>query len=136
MADYGLRISRDGVDVKTGDDKDMVLTSKYSNLKGNLSGSGSVSVLNNGVTVTVTIAHGLSYIPMAQGFFSENNSAFAILPYFNSLSGGGLYTQYRHNVTSDSTNVYLKFNIAELLGPPYTYTVYYKHFIFIDKGKL
>ena len=29
MSDYGIRISADGIDVKTGSDKDMVLTSKY-----------------------------------------------------------------------------------------------------------
>lgn len=40
MGDYGFRISKDNISVITGDDKDMVLTSKYPVLKGVLSGGG------------------------------------------------------------------------------------------------
>jgi len=136
MANWGMKISRDGINVNTGADRDMVFTSKYSCLKGSLSGSGSKSVSNNGTVATVTIPHSLGSIPMVQGFFSENNVNFQILPYFNLLSGGGLFTQYHHNVEADSTNVYLRFQITELLGGATNYTVYYKYFIFIDKGKL
>lgn len=136
MADYGMKISRIGIDVKTGNDRDMVFTSKYSCLKGNISGSGSIVVPNDGTVKTVTVAHSLSYIPMVQGYFSENNVNFQVLPYFNLLSGGGLLTQYHHNIQADSTNVYLKFQITELLGGATNYTVYYKYFIFIDKGDL
>ena len=110
--DYGFRISRTGIDVKTGDDKDMVITSKYPNLKGNLSGSGPVSVTEDGVNVTVNVAHGLGYIPMAQGFWSENNSNFGLLPYFNYLHPN----QLSHNIKADSTNVILKFNDLDLIN--------------------
>jgi len=68
--DYGFKISRDGVDVKTGADVDMVITSKYSTLKGSLSGSGSISVpqttkngtitaINTGTEFFTSVAHGL-----------------------------------------------------------------------------
>lgn len=136
MTNFGMKISRTGINVNTGNDRDMVFTSKYSCLKGSLSGSGSTTVQNNGTIVTITIPHSLSYIPMAQAYFSENNANFQVLPYFNLLSGGGLLTQYHHNIKADATNVYLKFQITELLGGPTSYTVYYKYFIFLDKGKL
>ena len=68
--DFGFRISRDGIDVKTGADKDMVVTSKYSTLKGTISGSGSLSVpqsnkngditsINTGTDFLTSVAHGL-----------------------------------------------------------------------------
>jgi len=68
--DLGFRLSRDGIDVKTGADKDMVITSKYSTLKGSLSGSGSISVpqtinlntitaINTGTDFFTCVAHGL-----------------------------------------------------------------------------
>jgi hypothetical protein len=134
---YGIKISKAGVDVSTGSDADMILTSKYSCLKGSLSGSGSQTVANNGTTVTVTIAHGLSYIPMVQGVFSLDNTEFAILPYFNLLGDGvSSLLQVILNVKADSTNVYLTFNLFELIGGAQNYTIYYKYFIFIDKAKL
>ena len=136
MANWGMKISRTGINVNTGNHRDMVFTSKHSCLKGSIRGSGSIVVPNDGTIKTVSVSHGLSYVPMAQGYFSNNNANFQILPYFNLLSGGGLLTQYHHNVQADSTYVYLKFQITELLGGATNYTVYYKYFIFLDKGDL
>ncbi len=132
MGNWGMKCSRDGIDVGSGNDRDMIFTSKYANLKGSLSGSGSKVVPNSGVKQTVTIPHGLSYIPMVQGYHSSDNVDFGILPYFNLL--GTL--QIKFNIKADSTNVYLEFTMAELVDPPANYTIYYKYFIFIDKGKL
>ena len=71
MSSLGIRISQEGVDVKTGLDKQMVLTSKYSIFKGSIQGSGTVSVPRDGTPTTVTIPHGLGYAPMAQAFIKE-----------------------------------------------------------------
>lgn len=43
MGNYGFRISKDGSDVKTCDDKDCVVTSKYPVLKGSVSGNGTIT---------------------------------------------------------------------------------------------
>jgi hypothetical protein len=70
MGSFGMKISPDGVEVKTGADKDMVLSSKYPLLKGSLSGSGTLSVpqsgkigditsINTGTDTLTCVAHGL-----------------------------------------------------------------------------
>lgn len=138
MADYGMRISADGVDVKTGDDKNMILTSKYSMLKGSLSGSGTVSVAQNGTEQTITIAHGLGYIPMIQAFAKDNNSDYFdpyyyLMPIYNYWGAG---TEIAWKAYADTTNVYLKFyyNDDGYGGPNVSIT--YTYYIFIDKGDL
>jgi hypothetical protein len=57
MADYGFKISQDGFDVKTCDDKDLVMSSKFNMLK----------TAATGIT-SGAVAHGLAYIPI---FFSN-----------------------------------------------------------------
>lgn len=56
--DYGIKISQDGFDVKTCDDKDLIMTSKLNLLKTKATGVTSVAV-----------AHGLDYTPI---FFSTS----------------------------------------------------------------
>ena len=130
MADYGFRISHDSKDVKTDSDLDMVVTSKYANLKGSLSGSGTKSIPHNTVQ-TVTIAHGLGYIPFVNAFIDVAQSGdFTIMPVFLMSS----LDQQSYWVKADATNVYLKFWQGNDFGD--TYTVNYKFFIFLDKGKL
>lgn len=50
---YGFKISQDGFDVKTCDDKDLVMSSKFDLLKTSATGTSSTAV-----------AHGLSYVPI------------------------------------------------------------------------
>ena len=55
MLDWGFKISQDGFDVKTCDDKDLVMSSKFDMLKTAFTGLKSPAG---------TIAHGLSYTPI------------------------------------------------------------------------
>lgn len=58
MADYGLKITKDGSAVGSAADKDLVYSSKYNGMKiakHNTSGAG-------------TVSHGLSYVPMFLNF--------------------------------------------------------------------
>lgn len=115
MSSIGIRISEEGVDVKTGLDKQMVLTSKYSIFKGSVQGTGTVSVPRDGTPATVTIPHGLGYAPMAQAFFS-NQVLFGSDVYIPApavLSDGD--NQFNAVVSSDSTNVYITFTTEKLL---------------------
>lgn len=65
--DYGFRISNESIDVKTGADKDMVVTSKYPVLKGAVAGGGTQTVparrtreyTANTNNVLTSTAHGL-----------------------------------------------------------------------------
>jgi hypothetical protein len=111
MSDYGIRISATGIDVKTGADKDMIVTSKCSMLKGSISGSGTVSVVRDSTTTTVTIAHGLGYIPMVTAYWNDRDFDiydsgfyFPMPTYLNAIN---------FRVRADSTNIYLDFSINE-----------------------
>lgn len=115
MTSLGMRISQGGVDVKTGSDEEMVLTSKYSMLKGSTSGTGTVVVPRDGTLETVTIPHGLGYIPMVQALFSDRNQAYwntdnyILFPVYD-FDGS---TEFYCSATADSTNVYLNFRVSD-----------------------
>lgn len=55
MADWGFKISREGFDVKTCDDKDLVMSSEFNMLKTKMTGT---------VGDTYEVAHGLAYVPI------------------------------------------------------------------------
>lgn len=119
MSNLGIRISQTSVDVKTGLDKEMVLTSKYSIFKGSVQGIGSVSVPRNGTPTTVTIAHGLGYSPMAQAFFKSElffGSVYIPIPaVFLLTPTESELIQCNAVVSSDNTNVYITFTFEDLL---------------------
>ena len=129
MGNWGIRISKSGTDVKTGSDKDMIVTSKYSQLKGIIEGNGSIVVAAN-ATGTVTVAHNLGYIPFADGYIKHPlDSNWLQNP---TTADGGLYAiQTWHYM--DSTNLYMKFKV---IGGSSSRTFNYQYFIFLDKGKL
>lgn len=116
MGSLGMRISQDGIDVKTGLDKEMVFTSKYSIFKGSIQGTGSLSVTRDGAPNVVTVAHGLGYIPMVQAMFSDINQVYwntdnYILMPVADFDGS---TEFLARVTADSTNIYITFIVADL----------------------
>jgi len=114
MGSLGMRISQDGVDVKTGTNDQMVLTSKYSIFKGSIQGSGTASVEFDGTPTVVTIPHGLGYVPMVQAMFSDpdgvywNTTNYILMP----VADFDGTTEFLARVTADSTNVYLTFIIS------------------------
>jgi len=135
MADYGFRISYSGADVETCSDLDCVLTSKYANFKGKPAVTGSISVAE-GTKQTVTIAHGLSYIPFVRlsqdmGGYMDAGT-FYDSPIFN---GDGFGTFISAIARSDATNVYLDFEWYDY-GSGVARTFNYVCFISIEKGKL
>ena len=131
MGNYGIRISKNGTDVKTGNDRDMVLTSKYPLLKGKLSGGGSVNV-TSGTISTITINHALGYIPFITIYFK--NAAFGNVWYLTPFNAdAGAETLYVSS-KADANNAYIKFDWWINSGGVETFL--YKYFIFLDKGKL
>jgi len=130
MANYGVRISQDGYDVKTCSDKETIITSKYANFKGSISGSGTKTV-TEGAEATETIAHGLSYIPSVTMFVDVyDDGKYKPAPFYDQ---GRLFEQYYY-AYADSTNVYLVFFAQFFTGGTWDYDYAYK--IYIDKGKL
>lgn len=130
MANYGFKVSKIGDNVTTASDKDLVLTSKYSTFKGTLPGSGTATFSEDSET-TVTISHGLSYIPsvfMLVEVYNDGN--YYPTPFYDS---GALYQQYYY-AYADTSNVYLVF--YEDYGGSTTINRDYSYRIYIDKGKL
>lgn len=116
MSDLGMRVSQEGIDVKTGENQDMVFTSMLSIFKGSIKGSGTISVERDGTPATATIPHGLGYAPMVQAFFKDTDGKiFSPDVYINlpSVFLAGL-TQFNAVVSSDDTNVYITFTITDL----------------------
>lgn len=121
MSSIGIRVAISGVDVKTGADKDMALTSKYSIFKGTISGTGSTTINRNGTPTVITIPHNLGYAPMVQAFYEDlsevTNSPGYYFPLPASDYYGSGYTSYEwsYTVRADNTNIYLKFVFQDLL---------------------
>jgi len=127
MADYGFRISKTG-DVKTCDDLDTSVNSKYSLLKGKLSGSGNITVGGDDIQ-TVTVAHSLGYIPFAQVYIKLNSEGFwRESPLYFAGMGVGTFANHYCN----TGNLYIRF---EQYGSS-SETFYYQYFIYLDKGDL
>ena len=122
MSSLGIRISQEGVDVKTGLDKQMVLTSKYSIFKGSIQGTGTVSVPRNGTPTTVTIPHGLGYAPMVQAFIKEagavvfSSTVWQQLPIYTLYSFPEGDGEFSATISSDSTNIYIEFYMNDLVS--------------------
>lgn len=139
MANLGMKISEENVDVKIGSDEQMVITSKYSTLKGSLSGSGTVVVPQTGVTQTVTIPHGLPNIPIAQAYWNDRDGDFFdpgdyyFMPAYIFGFGG---TDFYFVVRSDATNVYLDFAADDFGSGGASIDIRYSYYIFIDKARL
>lgn len=133
MADYGFRIAEEGQDVKTCSDLKTVVNSKYSNLKGSISGGGTVLIpfSDPDNTVTVTIAHGLGYIPSVRLLVSiSGENWFSDTPYIDNSA----LTERNFKARADATNVY--FDFYYLIYDGSDAAVDYKYFIFIDKAKI
>ena len=83
MGNWGFKISQEGFDVKTCDDKDLVMSSKFDMLKTKATGVKSTAG---------AVAHGLSYVPIF----------FATRPF----STSGHYSLIGDDLTyADSTNI-------------------------------
>lgn len=137
---YGIRISKQGVDVKTGADKDMVFTSKYPVLKGSISGEGSIVVTVDAGYAVVTIPHGLGYAPVPKAYAHEEGfDYYGEMPVSDYIEVTE-YDSYSINwdIESDNTNVYLKFKYETIFGDIgfTTMRIYYAYSINIDKANL
>ena len=62
--DYGIKISKDGYDVKTSDIKDLVMTSKANQWK--IHAQGTISFSGSGY---LTVEHNLGYTPSYLGMY-------------------------------------------------------------------
>lgn len=97
-ADYGVRVSKDGFDVKTCDDVDTIMTSSYF----------TTIIHKKGIDTTGTVVHNLGYIPSFLGFIK--------------YSGDAYLTASNRSISSDENNLY-----CELSAGDEFYYVIFKH---------
>ena len=64
MGDYGIKVTRAGYDITSTEEREYVFWSKYQAVKIYSQGSGTVTIPSGSSTNDVSIAHGLSFIPM------------------------------------------------------------------------
>jgi len=131
MADYGLRISYSG-DVKSVGDKDCAITSKYALLKGSLSGSGTQAGDGDTALYTIQIEHNLGYVPFAQVFVDDVFSGEMQHSPFQGFNGDVLEIMSHR---CDTTKLYITVYVDDF-GVGGEFSVDYKYFIYLDKGKL
>lgn len=106
MGDYGAKVSKEGYSVLTAAPKDLVFSSKYQTLRVHARGSGSITHTGGR---TVTIAHGLGYVPVfiIHSDLGASGSYFQ-LPFTQSY--GISAPQYNEDILTwaDATNIYIK----------------------------
>lgn len=98
MADWGMKISEDGVDVKTATDQQLIISSSFNALK----------VKMVGVANTTSVAHGLAYKPI---YFSmrelDTSSKYGMVG--QDYTGGLPYVDATNFVPAAGNNKYYIF---------------------------
>lgn len=136
MQDFGIKISKPGIDVKTASKEDLVFTSKYDTLKLFKSGNGSQSVpaatgpFGPSGEATVEITHDLGYKPAFMVFCTSiwrSNDKFS--PYaFKSIGAispdGGQYAV-------DTTKLYIHLYNGDVTGAR---TIFFRYHIYYNES--
>lgn len=107
MADYGIKISKDGYDVKTATIENLVLTSKANQFKIHLQGTLTFTSDNQ----TQTISHGLSYTPAYMAYTKDNGGT-----YYYFRQGGQDYVDSTYLSFLASTGQIISYIIFKDLG--------------------
>lgn len=113
MADYGIKVSKDGFDVQTAADKNLSLKSGINIFKVSEDGSGTVAASG-----TVTVAHGLGIIPFFLAFMEDTSGKMRI------VNGSGFITSEQFRGYANTTNVVLK-NNDSANAKDYFYYIHY-----------
>lgn len=130
--DYGIKVSEDGVDVKTASDDELIMSSGFNMFKIIATGTVTLNASAAPGTYTTTVAHGQSFIPTCHAFINVPS-----FPAGSWLSGtyveAGPVAGEQHlgsvsYVWSDSTNVNFRIALLNAAGQVGVYT--FKYYIF------
>lgn len=152
MSDYGLKVSKTGVDVKTAGYKDLAYSSKFDTFKVHSSGTLELALPSETLNMTTSIrtfklAHGLGYtpffLPLARNIVYTDDLATGgnlIMNDQNDLPipAGGYSPNTSGEVSriyANNTEIVLEVSRYEFLGASQTfgartYTCYYTIFYF------
>lgn len=137
MADYGWKVSRAGVDVKSAGLKDLLFHSGYPMLKEKASGSGSFTMEINGAGADVLLyTHSLGYNPLFMvyaRYYDVWSSAVTTNYYRMPIAGGSAGGVYYYNFTPYVNTTQLRFTCDALDGgSPADVTIYYYYFVWYE----
>jgi len=112
--DFGIKISKSGVDVKTASGENLILSSSKNCFK--MADYLTTTIVVTGGVGTKTIAHGLSFVPVVMAFLKRVDN-YHKFPFIDSsdYSIGNYYV--------NATNIV--FQYGGDVGLDGTYTIYY-----------
>lgn len=97
MGNWGIKVSKEGYDVMTADDKDLSLKSGINIFKVSDDDSGTINA-----STTLTTAHGLGVIPFFLAFMEDTDGKMRI------VNGSGFVSSEQFVGYANTTNVILK----------------------------
>lgn len=88
---YGMKVSKPGLDVYDASNDELIFNSNQNVFKIVKTGSSSIDATSAtaGSTVTSTIPHGLSFIPIPWVFWNQTGNNYEALPTWSSYSASG-----------------------------------------------
>lgn len=119
MGDWGIKVSKSGKGVTSTDLRDLLMHSNYSMFKYHLDTTTSMTINAGDTSKTVTVAHGLGYVPAFIAYFNDG-SYNSLLPQRRSF-----YTGEDEHIfaTADATNIYIKWkSVVPYLRSTFTAT--------------
>jgi len=122
MADYGIKISKEGVDVKTATDEQLAFSSKYLVSKVVQNGTFSINVISPDTDYTTTIYHNLGYRPICIAF-ADTTPGGGKRSMLNTHSTKAMWTMKIYN-----DSVIFRFQMTSS-GTPGVYNGYYYLFV-------
>lgn len=132
--DYGIKISKDGYDIATATDEQLVLTSRLNSLKNDvtLQGSTTQSVAANSI-LDISIAHNLGYTPAFEAWY-KNTAGVWSSPFQNVILFSSddifAYSQGGQHY-ADSSNLHIFIHNS---NPTTAQNVTLYYIIFLDKS--
>lgn len=134
MADYGLKISKDGFDVTTADEKDLAFSSTFNTYKVYATGTGTLTPADQWSTDTAEIAHNLDYKPAFLVFVRVVTPTLLVVPNWLNPPATGPGALPRFTTWIDNTNLNIK--VWGTQGDPdYDYQYSYRYYLIIDQAR-
>lgn len=126
MGDWGMKITRDGADVTSTDDRDYVLSSKYKTLKSKARATTVLTRLANQYTATKVIAHGLGYAPIILAMAEMNPGKwYSITGFGYAIIDADPGSAYQIGTKTDSTNITFSMYSVKSYGVDMNYNITY-----------
>ena len=126
---YGLKVSKAGVDVFSATLDDLIFTSKYPSWKVNAEGSGIVTITSGNTIGYTETAHNLGYRPFVIGFAEPDTGSGRRLLLVGRTPVTGSPSKFLH---TDATNFTVIYNKAPAPGSDETYN--FSYYVMVDQN--